>query len=88
VNRKTKTRTIPVGITLFVYAALALFSYNHIISYGLFGFYGFITALFLPVCPSLVDYYFKKHRIGCVRCGAENSYNDDFCNKCGMKLEK
>ncbi len=87
-GKKTRVRIIIVGALSLAYIVLLLLNYNHAISSGQYFFYALIFSVLIPVCPSMINYYFKKNKISCARCGAENRYNDDFCNKCGMKLEK
>jgi len=87
-SKKTRLRLITVGALSLAYIVFFLLNYNHAISSGQYFFYTLIFSVLIPVCPSVLNYYFKKNKISCTRCGAENGYNDNFCNKCGMKLEK
>jgi ribosomal protein L40E len=88
VNKKTRVRVISVGTLLTFYAFLSFLSYNNTVRPGSYTLYLFIFAVLIPVVPPLINYYFKRHKVSCTRCGAENSYNEDYCKKCGMKLEK
>ena len=83
-DKKTKIKAISVGGISLFYALAFLSSYHYSINPGFF----LILAVITPAFPSLIDYYFKKRKISCVRCGAKNAYDDTFCSKCGLELGK
>lgn len=85
---KTKVTIFFTSILLFIYGLLFFLNYSHIINNGLFNFIILFFGLFSISAPSILNNYLSKHKVICVRCGAENRYTDNFCSKCGMKLEK